>query len=254
MQSALVLLYCAFGSVVAGISLPGSTQFASPVPLRIMPLGASVTYGVGSTTGSSYRKDLRDLLIAANQTVNFVGTHENGNFTDNDVEATSGFVISQIADAAATAVPKFLPNIVLVDAGSNNCNQGGTVPGAGLQINALVDDIMERSPGVTVLLATIIINTVPEQEACRVDINRQYELYVAQEGRAQQDRKKLLLANMTSPRGPTMYDLADGRHPNDVGYAKMAKMAKIWFDGIQRAIALRFVTARVENGIPADGG
>ncbi|KAB5513125.1 GDSL-like Lipase/Acylhydrolase [Coniochaeta sp. 2T2.1] len=241
----------AFSLVVAGISPPGSTQFASPVPLRIMPLGASITFGVGSTTGSSYRKDLHDLLIAANQTVNFVGTYGNGNFTDNDVEATSGFVISQIAEAAATAVPKFLPNIVLVDAGSNNCNRGGTVPGAGLQINALVDDIRERSPGVTVLLATIIVNTVPAQEACRVDINRQYELYVAQAEPAQQYGKKLLLADMRTPRGPTMYDLADGRHPNDVGYAKMAK---IWIDGIQRAIALGLVTAPVENGIPADGG
>ncbi len=66
---------------------------ASAVPLRIMPLGASVTFGVGSTTGNSYRKRLRGLLVAANQTVNYVGDRQNGDFADRDVEAVPGFVL-----------------------------------------------------------------------------------------------------------------------------------------------------------------
>jgi hypothetical protein len=74
------------------------------VPFRIMALGASVTFGVGSTTGDSYRKDLEDLLKANGDTVGYVGTKRNGNFSDNAVEATSGFVISQIAAAANVAV------------------------------------------------------------------------------------------------------------------------------------------------------
>jgi hypothetical protein len=69
-----------------------------------MSLGASVTFGVGSTTGDSYRKDLQDLLVANNNTVEYVGSMNNGNFTDNAVEATPGFVISQIAASANTAV------------------------------------------------------------------------------------------------------------------------------------------------------
>jgi len=74
------------------------------VHFRIMPLGASVTFGVGSTTGDSYRKDLEDLLLANGNTVTYVGTNKNGNFTDNAVEAVSGFVISQISTLANTAV------------------------------------------------------------------------------------------------------------------------------------------------------
>jgi hypothetical protein len=77
---------------------------ATSAPFRIMSLGASVTFGVGSTTGDSYRKDLEDLLVANGNTVSYVGTKKNGNFTDNAVEATPGFVISQIADLANTAV------------------------------------------------------------------------------------------------------------------------------------------------------
>jgi len=74
------------------------------VPFRIMALGASVTFGVGSTTGDSYRKDLEDLLTSNGNTVQYVGLQNNGNFTDNAVEATPGFVISQIAASANTAV------------------------------------------------------------------------------------------------------------------------------------------------------
>jgi hypothetical protein len=74
------------------------------VPFRIMSLGASVTFGVGSTTGDSYRKDLEDLLLTNGNTVHYVGTKNHGNFSDNAVEATSGFVISEIATAANNAV------------------------------------------------------------------------------------------------------------------------------------------------------
>jgi hypothetical protein len=82
------------------------------IPFRIMALGASVTFGVGSTNGDSYRKDLEDLLVTNSNTVTCVGTKKNGNFSDNAVEATSGFVISQIAGLANTAVSL---NFVLAD-------------------------------------------------------------------------------------------------------------------------------------------
>lgn len=82
----------------------GSNTNITSVPFRIMALGASVTFGVGSTTGDSYRKDLEDLLVANGNTVEYVGQMNNGNFSDNAVEATPGFVISQIAASADVAV------------------------------------------------------------------------------------------------------------------------------------------------------
>lgn len=218
------------------------------VPLRIMPLGASVTFGTGSTTGNSYRKNLRDLLVAANQTVNMVGSKTNGDFTDNNVEATPGFVISQIADSAAASVPSNLPNLVLVDAGTNNCNNGGTVPDAGANVTAMINNIYAQSPGATVILTSILANKIAEQDACRVDINAQYATLATQ---LQQAGAKLVTVDMRSAAAPTTSDLADTRHPNDVGYQKMAN---VWFAGIQEAISKGFVTAPADNGIPADGG
>lgn len=222
---------------------------AAPVPLRIMALGASVTFGTGSSTGNSYRKDLRDMLVASGSTVNFVGEFTNGNFTNRQVEATPGFVISQIADSANKETPISLPNLVLMDAGTNNCNKGGLIPDAGANVSAMISNIFAQSPGSTVILTTILVNAQDaEQEACRVDINNQYTAMAAQ---MTAQGAKLVLVDMRGPDGPTTADLADKRHPNDVGYQKMAT---VWFQGIQQAVNQSFVTVAADNGIPADGG
>jgi lysophospholipase L1-like esterase len=212
-----------------------------------MPLGASVTFGVGSTTGNSYRKDLRDLLVGAGMTVNMVGTEKNGNFADNDCEAFSGFVIDQIAAKADAAVPQFQPNLILVDAGTNNCNSGAEVPAAGKNVSAMIDRIFTQSPGSTVILTTLLVNKVPAQDQCRVSVNAQYASIASD---FQKKGNKVILVDMRLPDGPTTADLFDTRHPNDVGYSKMAK---IWFQGIQEAQSKGFLTATAGSGIPADG-
>jgi lysophospholipase L1-like esterase len=212
-----------------------------------MPLGASVTFGVGSTTGNSYRKDLRDLLVESGATVNIVGTQKNGNFVDNDCEAFSGFVIEQIAAKAKDSVPKLLPNVVLVDAGTNNCNSGIAVQDAGYNVSKMIDRIYADSPGVTVLLATLLTNKIPSQEECRLDVNRQYmDVALSYQSR----NAKLILVDMRGSNGLTTADLNDTRHPNDGGYSKMAN---IWFQGIAEAQAKMHLELATDNGIPTDG-
>ncbi len=77
------------------------------------------------------------------------------------------------ADQCCLQVPKFKPNLVLLDAGTNNCNAGGTVPDAGKNVTAMIENIYALSPGVTVILATILVNSQADQDACRVGINAQ---------------------------------------------------------------------------------
>ncbi len=55
----------------------------------------------------------------------------------------------------------------------------------------------------------------------------------------QAEGAKLVLVDMRGPGGPLVTDLADGRHPNDAGYVKMAN---IWFAGIQEASMKGFLT------------
>ncbi|KAH8679571.1 SGNH hydrolase-type esterase domain-containing protein [Tricladium varicosporioides] len=223
-----------------GCALAASVNSTS-IPFRIMSVGASVTFGVGSTTGNSYRKDLEDLITADGGMVQYVGTKKNGNFADNAVEATSGFVIAQIGAATRAAAPKFKPNLVLIDAGTNNCNGGGTIPDAGANVTSLINDIYRLSPGATVILTTVLVNSVAAQDACRVDINKQYTTLAST---LQATGAKLVLVDMRGPAGPLVTDLADGRHPNDVGYQKMAN---VWFQGVQQVISKGFLTQASTN-------
>ena len=51
--------------------------------LRILPLGASVTQGIKSSDNNGYRKLLRQQLRWKGWRVNFVGTKNNGDMSDN---------------------------------------------------------------------------------------------------------------------------------------------------------------------------
>jgi hypothetical protein len=128
-------------------------------------------------------------------------------------------------------VPQLKPNLVLLDAGTNNCNRGGTVPDAGANITNLINTIFQQSPGATVVLTTILVNSVAAQDACRVTVNEQYTELAT---KLQSTGAKLVLVDMRSPAGPLVTDLADGRHPNDAGYVKMAN---VWFSGIQEVVS-----------------
>ncbi len=126
---------------------------------------------------------------------------------------------------------------MLVEVGTNNCNQGGTVPDAGRNVTALINKAFQQSPGATVILTTILANPDAKQDACRVNINQQYQTVAAD---FEKKGAKLVLVDMRGPDGPTVNDLADRRHPNDAGYAKMAK---VWFGGVQQAQSKNFFTA-----------
>ncbi|KAI6361598.1 hypothetical protein MCOR25_006438 [Pyricularia grisea] len=246
MHAQFFSMLVAVSAVVAGPLPPyklTTRQAAAAVPLRIMAAGASVTFGVGSSTGNSYRKDLLDLLQgpSANFTtpsqVTYVGAKKNGNFNQSAVEATSGFVIKQIAAAVAKDVPTLKPNLVLVDAGTNNCNKGGVVADAGTQVDAMLRDIFSKSPNVTIVMTNVLVNKNADQDACRVDENKQFATVWQ---KLKDEGAKLVTVDMRSAAGPTTADLFDSRHPNDAGYVKMAN---VFFSGIQEAASKGFLTA-----------
>jgi hypothetical protein len=52
-------------------------------PLRILPLGASITWGQASTDGNGYRNHLRELLEQRCTLVDMVGNVQSGGMPDN---------------------------------------------------------------------------------------------------------------------------------------------------------------------------
>ncbi|KAK2000965.1 GDSL-like Lipase/Acylhydrolase [Colletotrichum falcatum] len=199
------------------------------VSLRIMPLGASITYGEKSTDGNGYRKALRDLLVADGNPVDMVGSHPNGTMADNDNEGWPGFRIDQVLAKAEVSVPETLPNLVLVNAGTNDCAQAYDTAGAGARMLALLEFLWSASPRATAVLSTLLPNGNNATEACVLRVNEQYRALVAQQ---QALSKKIALADMHTDKGPLASDLVDGTHPDDAGYVKMAD---IWFASIKDA-------------------
>jgi hypothetical protein len=47
------------------------------------------------------------------------------------------------------------------------------VPDAGANVTNLINSIFQQSPGATVILTTILVNSVAAQDACRVTVKEQ---------------------------------------------------------------------------------
>nr|WP_308437490.1 GDSL-type esterase/lipase family protein [Streptomyces lacrimifluminis] len=87
-----------------------------------MPLGDSITWGVGSSTGNGYRGPLWDRLAADGHPLDFVGTLRGGSMPDRDNEGHSGFRIDQIASLADASLTRYRPNVVTLEIGTNDLN------------------------------------------------------------------------------------------------------------------------------------
>jgi hypothetical protein len=84
--------------LVLTLASTGSAQ--TPTPIRIMPLGDSITYGTSSTGTVGYRRPLYQLLAGAGYSVDFVGSQTNGspNDFDRNQEGHSGWRADEIRD------------------------------------------------------------------------------------------------------------------------------------------------------------
>ncbi|KAI1841397.1 hypothetical protein JX266_012408 [Neoarthrinium moseri] len=203
------------------------------VDLRILKLGASIVYGTGSSNGNSYRSFLRDQLRSTGWNVNMVGSKRNGNMKDNDVEARPGDTVEQVAAASRNSLV-YQPNVVLIQAGSNDCAQNIDTGNAGVRMRNLIEQLLS-APGfdrTTVILSTLIPNFDSNIRYCEDDfnapgggINNQYRL-LASAMRAEGKRVVLAEMNPVSPHPGngwiTRSDMSDNTHPNDAGFQKMA--------------------------------
>ena len=77
--------------------------------IRVLPLGDSITFGIGSNDFNSYRQFLQTRLADDGVDTDFIGSVKSGIMTDNDNEGHSGATIDQIsafADAVLSEKPQ----------------------------------------------------------------------------------------------------------------------------------------------------
>lgn len=150
---------------------------------------------------------------------------------------------------AVGCVPRYRPNVVLVNAGTNDATQNFDVAGAGGRMERLLKELWGASPRAVVVLSTLLVNGNESAERNVKAINAQY-VEVARRLR-EQEKRRLVLVDMHGADGPTAGDLVDGTHPNDGGYRKMAD---IWFKGLVAASDAGWLQApEPVAGVPDDG-
>lgn len=93
------------------------------------------------------------------------------------VEAVPGYTVDQIHDISHLSTP-FKPNIVLINAGVNDCENGIDIPNIGARLASLIDNLFKDVPGTTVIVSTLIPGTDPDVERYRAEANRQYRALV----------------------------------------------------------------------------
>jgi lysophospholipase L1-like esterase len=194
-------------------------------PVRVMPLGDSITYGVGSSTGSSYRAALWDRLVRqAGYAVDFVGSQQSGSLPDTDNEGHSGWRIDQIAANIDGWLATYQPDVILLHIGTNDMAQNYQVDTAPQRLGALLDQILADRPTATVVIAKIVPALDATIQSRIATFNAAVPGVVAARG----SRAKLVDLSVLSTT-----DMADTLHPNDNGYARMAVR---WYSALESVL------------------
>ncbi|CRG86502.1 hypothetical protein PISL3812_03508 [Talaromyces islandicus] len=215
---------------------------SKPFALRTLPLGASITWGYRSQDGNGYREFLRNNMTAAGWEVNMIGSLRHGSMPDNDNEGHVGLRVDQVAKKAELSIPK-KPNLILINAGTNDAVQHYKVSTAGERMDDLLDRLYEAIPGTTIILSTLLPSKRVPRTAAK--ISAQYRTIVEQRQNASQ---RIILADMSKGDDAlTTNELIDKTHPTEFGYSKMAL---IWWNAIQEAESKGFLSAPTSvNGV-----
>ncbi|MCC3654477.1 SGNH/GDSL hydrolase family protein [Streptomyces sp. S07_1.15] len=219
---ALVALLLGMASTASAASAASAAPADSDAaPVRVMPLGDSITDGFNVPGG--YRVDLWQKLVAGGHEIDFVGSQANGpgNLGDRDHEGHSGWTIAQIDSNIESWLRTYTPDTILLHIGTNDM-YGGDPGGAPARLATLIDRITAQAPDAHLFVATIV--PLAWGDATVRTFNAAIPGIVQSRADA---GKRVHLVEMYSKL--TTADLADGVHPNATGYSKMATA---WYEAL----------------------
>ena len=223
---AALLVTAAFALARPARSATPADTAATTAPVKIMPLGDSITAGPGCWRAILWH----DLQTNGYTNIDFVGSVPDGGCNygytyDGDNEGHGGYSATGIAQN--NQLPAWLsaanPDIVLMHLGTNDM-WGGSIPVSSVlaAYTTLIGQMRANNPRMKILVAQIIPMNPPSCPTCAAEVQ---SLDQAIPGWA---------AGLTTAQSPivvvdqwTGFDDAtdtggDGVHPNDAGFAKMA--------------------------------
>lgn len=204
------------GSAHAAQERPEVMKPVSERPVRVMPLGDSITHGLQHPGG--YRRHLWQLSRAAGVPLNFVGSQRNGDpyLDDPDHEGHPGWQIQQLDRYVSSWLRIYRPDIVLLHIGSNNYWRQGELPElAPARLARLIDRISAAAPRAQLYVATLIPSG--HNDARVRQFNSTLPAILTE--RAERGVNVTLVDQHAAL---TSADLIDGIHPKEQGYVKMA--------------------------------
>lgn len=207
-------------------------------PLRIMPLGDSITEAeIGH---NSYRRVLWQRLNGAGCMVDFVGSKSgvsrgsrdsgsarppNADF-DLNHEGYWDYSVNDVIARVAGLVERSVPDVVLVHLGTNDLLRGQSPAAVAQELGIIIDEIREGRPDAHILLAKII--PASASVAATTALNQAIDGVAAN-----RDRRASPVVVVNQAAGYGLGDNYDGVHPAPSGEAKLGNR---WADAI---LALR---------------
>ncbi|MFG1686809.1 cellulose binding domain-containing protein [Nonomuraea sp. NPDC049269] len=209
-------------AVAFGVALPALSATA---PVRIMPLGDSITAGPGC-----WRAQLWHHLQTAGYTnIDFVGSVPDGGCNygysyDGDNEGHGGYAATGIADQ--NQLPPWLnaakPDIVLMHLGTNDM-WGGFIPTSTVlaAYTKLVGQMRANNPNMKIIVAKIIPMNPSGCPTCAADVVALDNAIPGWAAGLTTVQSPIVVADLWTGFN-TATDTGDGVHPNDTGFQKMA--------------------------------
>ncbi|MFO1338217.1 MAG: GDSL-type esterase/lipase family protein [Burkholderiaceae bacterium] len=246
MHSRSFLRAVAGAAIALAFTLPAAAQKTQAAPLRIMPIGDSITEGGDGFGG--FRKPLFDKLTAVWGMPNFVGSRnmrqsDPTDFVDHDEDGYSAYRIEQItsgkgfwnAPPLETRLKAWDPAIVTIHAGTNDAQQNyyfwgnpkKGFPGVVDRLDDLVSRVVAFNPEIYVIVAQIIPANAPASETTQAYIRALNAKIPELVARHQALGHRVSLVDMYTPM--LAYPNPDGIHPGPEGYAVMGEQ---WFQAI----------------------
>jgi lysophospholipase L1-like esterase len=209
-------------SIIMGISQKSTISYAATT-IKIMPCGDSVTAGIGSTGNGSYRTDLYKHYTNAGLSIDFVGSQSSGpsSLPDKNHEGHSGWTIPQIVSNVNSWLNTYNPDVMLLMIGGNDTLQG-VIPTS--RLSSLIDQITNLKPNLILFVADYYYSLPngPNYNAI-VQYDAEIPGMIKQKANA---GKRVYFVKLSDANFSTS-EYADGLHPTDSGYSKLAK---IWYD------------------------
>lgn len=216
-------------------------------PCRIMPLGDSITFGIGARTPvfdqGGYRMELFRRARADGHAITFVGRQANGpmNIVNEPFpsahEGYPGATINdgnnQLANRVDAAISASNPDIVLLMIGTNDVN--GNVNNPPDDLRNLINQITSGAPEALLVVAQIVPTRTPGTNTRVQAYNTSVANLVRESAAAGQHVALVdMFSAFVNDANFATALLNDDLHPNDAGYRVMAQTWYAAIEGVLR--------------------